>query len=116
MVQGWDEEVEKMLAQVREQLGPHARAVLSVFGRLNQEKPPEVVERVEQKVVDQARSSRRGRGRKKKPRDQHRDLIVGRYAQEHGIEAAMRKYPQIGSRHTMSEYRRRARRHDEKSK
>jgi hypothetical protein len=116
MAQDWDEEFEKLLVQVHEQRGPEARAELSVFGRLDQQKSPEAAARIKQKQVENSRKALRGPGGKKKPRDQHSDLEIGRYAEKHGIEAAMMKYPQICSEKTMSEYRRRARRYDEKSK
>jgi hypothetical protein len=102
---GWDEEFEKLLVQVEEQLGPEARAVVSVFGRLKQEKTPEVAERIEQKVVDQARSSRRGPGGKRKAEGEHSREQVRRFHAEHGhdINATMKAFPKL-SLETIGKY------------
>jgi hypothetical protein len=83
MAGNWEKDIEKMFAQVAAQLGPHARAVLSVFGRVDQEKPPEIAEQIKQKTVDRARSSRQGKGRPGKDRAK-----IIRDAEKYGVEAA----------------------------
>jgi hypothetical protein len=86
MAQDWNEEFARMLAEVQRQLGNQARAVVSVFGRLDQDKTPEDAERIKQQVVSQVRSSHRGRGRARVRLEQ------GRVAEDEGIEAAMKRF------------------------
>jgi hypothetical protein len=48
--------------------------------------------------------------------EETRPMQIGKYADEHGIEATMQKFPHIGSKRTVSQYRTAYRKHYKNSR